>query len=198
MNFCMQNIEVDAGLRPDSGLLRLAALKVTADAQACAQRHLDAAHATAAHIVQQAQHEADALTAEAEQRSIEAMRHYQQAFDTQYASFMQRAQPLVVQLALGLFDQLVLSLSERERIDVLANRLAHEAPTKLSEAMLHLHPSDAAQLPDPEWPVKPDSGLTPGTAMLIASSGEWRMNFSVAVDTLKTAMLRHQHDPLDE
>lgn len=198
MNFCTQKIEVDAGLRPDSGLLRLAALKVTADAHACAQRHLDAAHTTAAQIVQQAQQKADAITAEAEQRTIDALRDYQQAFDTQYASFMQRAQPLVVQLALGLFDQLVLSLSERERIDILANRLVREAPAKLSEAMLHLHPSDAAQLPDPEWPVKPDSGLTPGTAVLIASSGEWRMNFSVAVDTLKNAMLRHQHSRLDE
>ena len=136
------------------------------------------------------------VASETQQRTFDAFRNYQEAFDKQYASFMQRAQPLIIELALGLFDQLVLSLNERERIQVLAARLMQEAPAKLDEAMLHLHPADAAQLPASEWPVKQDASLTPGTAVLIANSGEWRMNFSVAVDTLKKSLQRHQHDPL--
>ena len=196
MNFCVEKIAIDAGLRADQGLLRHATVQVTSDAASCAQRLLEEAHSKAHAIEQEAQQRADAIIIDAEQRTIEAMREYLNAFDTQYTSFMQRAQPLVIQLAMGLFDQLVLSLSDRERIAVLATRLAHEAPTKLSEAMLHLHPSDVAALPESEWPIKADSSLTPGTAVLIASSGEWRMDFSVAVDTLKTALQRRQYTPL--
>ena len=196
MSFCVEKIDVDTGLRADQGLLRIAAIRVTADAQSCAQRLVEEAHAIADQITQQAQQRADTISTEAEQRSVELMRNYLNAFDAQYASFMQRAQPLVIQLALGLFNQLVLSLSDRERAEAIATRLAQEAPTKLSEAMLHLHPSDVAALPGPEWPVKADSGQTPGTAVLIASSGEWRMDFSVAVETLKIALQRHQHSPL--
>ena len=198
MSFCVEKIDVDTGLRADQGLLRSTTLRVTTDAQSCAQRLVEEAHATADHIKQQAQQHADTITAEFEQRGVEALRNYLNAFDAQYASFMQRAQPLIIQLALGLFDQLVLSLSDRERMEVLATRLAQEAPTKLSEAMLHLHPSDVAALPEPEWPVKADSGQAPGTAVLIASSGEWRVDFSVAVETSKTALQRHQHTPLTD
>ena len=198
MSFCGQKITIDESLRPDQGLLRMAALKVTADAHACAQTLLDTARASADQIAQQARQHAEAVAAQTEQRTIDTFRNYQESFDKQYAGFMQRAQPLIIELALGLFDQLVLSMNERERVTVLATRLAREAPTKLDEAMLHLHPSDVAHLPEPEWPVKPDTSLTPGTAVLIASSGEWRMDFSVAVDTLKNSMRRHQYDPLTE
>ena len=196
MNFCIEKITIDAALRSDQGLLRHTAVKVTADAASCAQRLLEEARTKADNIKQEAQQRANAIITDTEQRTIEAMRDYLDKFDIQYASFIQRAQPLVIQLALGLFDQLVLSLSDRERITALTTRLAHEAPTKLSEAMLHLHPSDVDALPEPEWPVKADSSLTPGSAVLIASSGEWRMDFSVAVDTLKTALQRHRHTPL--
>jgi flagellar biosynthesis/type III secretory pathway protein FliH len=198
MSFCVQKIEMDDGLRPDYGLLKITALKVTADAHACAESLMDAARASADQIVQQARQQAEAVAAETEQRTLDTFRNYQASFDRQYAGFMQRAQPLIIELALGLFDQLVLSMNERERVAVLATRLAREAPAKLEEAMLHLHPSDVVHLPEPEWPVKPDANLTPGTAVLIASSGEWRMDFSVAVDTLKNSLQRHRYDPLSE
>lgn len=198
MAFCVQKIDMNESLRSDRGLLRITALKVTADAHACAQTMLDAAHASADQIVQQVRQQSEAAAAENEQRTVDTFRGYQDAFDKQYASFMQRAQPLIIELALGLFDQLVLSLDDRERTEILAARLVREAPAKLDEALLHLHPSDVAHLPEPEWPVKADSSLTPGTAVLVASSGEWRMNFSVAVDTLKKSLQRHQHDPLTD
>lgn len=198
MTFCVQKIVIEDALRPDQGLLRLTALKVTADAQECAETLLNEARAAAEQIVQHAQHQAETVAAEIGQRTIDTFRTYQESFDKQYAGFMQRAQPLVIQLALGLFDQLVLSMNERERVGILAARLAHEAPTKLDEAMLHLHPSDVPHLPEPEWPVKSDPSLTPGTAMLIASSGEWRMNFAVAVETIKNSLQRHQYDPLSQ
>ena len=194
MNFCVAKIDIDTALRPEHGVLRDNALAITADARLCAQRTLDNAQATADQIVQQAQQQADAITADAEQRTLAAMRSYQAAFDAQYAEFIQRAQPLVIQLALGLFDKLVQSMSERERVAATVTRLTFEAPTKLSEVMLHLNPADVAQVSNVEWPIKGDPTLAPGTAVLIASSGEWRMNFSMAVDTLKASLLRHQHD----
>ena len=196
MNFCVAKIDIEPTLRPDHGVLRDNAFAVTADARQCAQRMLDNAQATADQIVQMAQQRTDAITADAEQRTLDAMRSYQGAFDAQYAEFIQRAQPLVIQLALGLFDKLVLSMSERERVAATVTRLTFEAPTKLSEVMLHLHPADVAQVADIEWPIKGDPTLAPGTAMLIASSGEWRMNFSMAVDTLKASLLRRQHEPV--
>lgn len=196
MNFCVAKIEMDAGLRADQGVIRDASISVTADAQACAQRILATAQASADQIMQQAQQRADAIAAEAEQRSLDALEAYQAAFDAQYTNFLQRAQPLVIQLALGLFDQLVLSMSERERAAALVTRLAAEAPTKLTEVTLHLHPSEAAQMDDIDWPIKADMTLAPGTAILIASSGEWRMDLPVAIETLKASLLRRQHDAL--
>ena len=196
MNFCIAKIDIDTTLRPDHGVLRVNVFAITADARLCAQRTLDNAKSTADQIVQKARQQADAITADAEQRTLDAMRSYQSAFDAQYAEFIQRAQPLVIQLALGLFGKLVLSMTERERVAATVTRLTFEAPTKLSEVMLHLHPSDVAHVSDIEWPIKGDPTLAPGTAVLIASSGEWRMNFPMAVDTLKASLLRRQHDPV--
>ena len=196
MNFCVAKITMDSALRADRGVVREAALAVTSNAQIGAQRILATAQAQADQIMQLAQQRADAIAEDAQLQSIEALDSYQAAFDAQYGSFLQRAQPLVIQLALGLFDQLVLSMTERERAAALVNRLVAEAPTKLTDVMLHLHPQDAQHLPNTEWPSKADATLAQGTAVLIASSGEWRMDLPLAVDTLKASLLRRQHEPL--
>ncbi|GAA4031360.1 HrpE/YscL family type III secretion apparatus protein [Actimicrobium antarcticum] len=190
MTFCIDTIAHDAALRPDHGLLRIAALCVTSDADANARRLHDEARAAADTILQEAHQQTRQITERAEQQALERMRGFMAAFDTQYAAFSERSQALVIRLALGLFDRLILSITDRERVESLVKRLALEAPAKLSEAMLHLHPSDMAHLPNPEWPVKADTEMAPGTALLVASSGEWRMEFDVAVATLKSTLQR--------
>ncbi|EGF33691.1 hypothetical protein IMCC9480_3085 [Oxalobacteraceae bacterium IMCC9480] len=188
MMFCTDTLRHDAALRPDHGILRLAALAVTTDAHANAQRILDKARNEADHLLDQARQQARLILDEAEQQSVERLRAYLAAFDAQYAAFASRSRTLVIRLALDLFDRMILSISDRERIESLVKRLALEAPSKLSEAMLHLHPSDLVHLPDPEWPVKADPDLRPGTALLVATSGEWRMEFDVAIAALKATL----------
>lgn len=188
MMFCIDTIQHDAALRPDHGILRVAALAVTTDAHANAQRILNEARNAADDLLARAQQQARQILDDAEQQSVERLRNYLAAFDAQYAAFAGRSRTLVIRLALDLFDRMILSISDRERIESLAKRLALEAPAKLSEALLHLHPSDVAHLSDPEWPVKADPDLQPGTALLVATSGEWRMEFNIAIAALKTTL----------
>ena len=188
MMFCVDTLSHDLGLRADQGVLRQSALAITTDAARCAQRRLDEAQAQAANLLQQAQQQADQLIEQAQQETLQRMRDHIAAFNAQYAGFLERAQPLVVQLALGLFDRLLSAMSDRERVEALVKRLSMEAPAKLTEAMLHLHPNDVVHLSDCEWPVKSDPELRAGTALLVASSGEWRMDFEVAVALLKKSL----------
>ena len=190
MTFYVDSIQHDAALRPDQGILRLSALAVTADAQANAQRLLDDARDDADQLLEQARQQAGQILDEAEQQSVERLRDYLAAFNAQYAAFSGRSRELVIRLALDLFDRMILSISDRERIESLVKRLVLEAPTKLSEAVLHLHPSDLAHQPDCEWPVKADPDLQPGTALLVATSGEWRMECDVAIAALKATLTK--------
>jgi len=188
MKFCIDSIQHDAALRPDQGILRLKALAITTDAQVNAQRILDDARADADQLLEQARQQARQILDAAEQQSVERLRSYLAAFNAQYAAFSERSRELVIRLALDLFDRMILSISDRERIESLIKRLALEAPAKLSEALLHLHPSDLAHQPDTEWPVKADPDLQPGTVLLVATSGEWRMECDVAIAALKATL----------
>jgi flagellar biosynthesis/type III secretory pathway protein FliH len=190
MTFCIDSIQCDAALRPDHGILRLSALMITTDAQANAQRILDDARDDADQLLDQARQQARQILNEAEQQSVKRLRGYLAAFDAQYAAFSGRSRELVIRLALDLFDRMILSISDRERIESLVKRLSLEAPGKLSEALLHLHPSDLAHLPASEWPVKADPDLRPGTALLVATSGEWRMEFDIAIEALKATLTK--------
>ncbi|MFT5532090.1 MAG: flagellar biosynthesis/type III secretory pathway protein FliH [Burkholderiaceae bacterium] len=189
--FCVASIQHDTALRPDRGILRHASFAITTDACENAQRILDDARDAADQIRDQARQQARQILEGAEQESIERLRGYLAAFDAQYAAFSGRSRELVIRLALDLFDRMILSISDRERIESLVKRLALEAPAKLSEALLHLHPSDLVHLPDSEWPVKADPDLQPGTALLVATSGEWRMEFDIAIAALKATLEKH-------
>lgn len=188
MMFCVASIQHDTALRPERGILRHSALGITTDAHRHAQRILDDARQAADQLLDEARQQARHILDETEQQSVERLRSYLTAFDAQYAAFSGRSRELVIRLALDLFDRIILSISDRERIESLVKRLALEAPAKLSEALLHLHPADLAYLPDCEWPVKADPDLQPGTALLVATSGEWRMEFDVALTALKATL----------
>ncbi|MEC5216632.1 flagellar biosynthesis/type III secretory pathway protein FliH [Actimicrobium sp. GrIS 1.19] len=194
MTFCVDKLEPDPHLRADHGLLRDAALAITTNAHALRDTMLAQAEQHAAAIVQQAHEQAGQIVAQAEQDTVARLQDYLAAFETQYAAFAVRAEPLVIALALSLFDRLVLSMDERDRIVAMVQRLLQEVPAKLSEPLLHLHPSDLAHVPEAPWPLKANPALTPGTAQLIAGSGEWRVEFDLAVATLRSALASHCND----
>jgi hypothetical protein len=187
MSFCVATIQLDAGLRAEHGIVRGAALCITHDAQANAVRLLAAAHASATLIVQQAEAQAAEIVLRSDQRGIDQMAQFVAAFDAQYAAFSEQSQALVVRLAVGLFDKLVTAVSPSERIEAVCRRLEHEAPAKLTEAVLHLHPADMAFAAASPWPCQADPSIAAGSALLCAASGEWRMDFSLAVTSLEAA-----------
>jgi flagellar biosynthesis/type III secretory pathway protein FliH len=196
MTFCVEKIETDPHLRADHGVLRDAALTVTADAHVLRERMLAQAGQQAAAIVQQAHETAGKIVARAEHDVVARLQAYMASFEAQYAAFARCVEPLAIDLALSLFDRLVLSMTERERIEAMVRRLLQEAPAKLSEPLLHVHPSDLAHLPGAPWPLKGNPELTPGAALLVASSGEWRVEFDLAVATLRSALASHVNDTL--
>lgn len=188
MTFFVDSVRHDAGLRAEEGLLRHAALAVTSDAMQNAERIHSTAQARADQLLLHAKEEAAAIVARAELDTVERMREQMAAFDDQYVKFTERAQPLIRSLVLALFDKLLLSLEQRDRIEAAVRRLQQEAPAKLSEAVLHLNPADIAHMQAAEWPVRADPGLAPGCALLAATSGEWRMDFTLAINSLKDAL----------
>lgn len=148
---------------------------------------LSKARAEAERILADARKQAQQLTAAEQQRVIaqakELLRSLQQANDT----ILERVEDTVVSLAQNLYDRLVMGTTPRERIDASLKRVLQEAPPKLVDSLLRVHPEDAALLPEVDWPVKADATLVPGTCRLEASNGQWCANFDAAVQAVKTA-----------
>lgn len=188
--FCTDTITIDDSLRAEHGVLRVAALAVTADAREAAQRILDDARAQASALLQQAQHDASQRTREAEEQTMQRAAQLLQSLEQANASFLDHAQGLVVELAQGLFDRLVMDATPREKLEAALKRVLKEAPPKLVNALLRVHPDDVELLPAVDWDVKQDASLAPGTCLLQADSGEWRADFSAAVDALKEGFTR--------
>jgi flagellar biosynthesis/type III secretory pathway protein FliH len=183
--FCTDTITTDDSLRADHGVLRVSALAVTADAREAAQRILDDARAQASAMLQQAQHDANERTREAEEQTMQRAAHLIQSLEQANATFLDHAQGIVVDLAQGLFDRLVMDTTPREKLEAALKRVLQEAPPKLVNPLLRVHPDDFALLPAVEWDVKQDAGLAPGTCLLQADSGEWCADFSATVGALK-------------
>jgi len=183
--FCVESIRHDAGLRATSGVLRATALAVTGDARIAGQRIVDAAQEKAEAILLHARQQAQEAVSAAEQQSLRQARVLLDAVAQLQENFLERGQDIVVDLAQALFDRLVLDMTPRERIEAALKRILCEAPSKLVGPLLRVHPDDIEQLPAVEWDVKADAGLAPGTCRLEAASGEWCVDFSAAVASLK-------------
>lgn len=215
--FCVERISPPGNLRASRGVLRSSALAVTAEAGLAAEQILQRARDEAAALVAEAQRCADRLTADAEAR---ALRREQEALqkasaltrDTERATlesadrllkgleeanavFLARSGDMVVTLTQGLFDRLVRASTPRTRLEAMLAQLIQEAPSRLAEAMLHVHPDDVALLPALEWEIKPDASLARGTCRLEAASGEWRASFDAAVEALTLAFAELTTEP---
>lgn len=148
---------------------------------------LSKARTEADRILADAREQAQQLTSAEQQRVITQASELLQALKQTNDTLLERAEDIIVGLAQTLYDRLVTDTTPRERINVALKRVLQEAPPKLVDALLRVHPEDAALLPEVDWPVKTDATLVPGACRLEASNGQWCANFDAAVRAVKTA-----------
>ncbi|OGB25921.1 MAG: hypothetical protein A3I66_12055 [Burkholderiales bacterium RIFCSPLOWO2_02_FULL_57_36] len=189
-DFCIEALTPERNLRADHGILRIAALAVTSDARAAADQIMQRAQAQADALLADARVDAQQAVQQAEQATLQRADQLLQALQQTHATFLDRAQEMVLDLAQGLFDRLVIETTPRERIEAALKRVLLEAPPRLVDPLLRVHPDDADLLPAVEWDVKPDPSLSRGMCRLEASHGLWCVDFSAAVTALKAALTR--------
>ncbi len=214
--FCVDTIAGNPHLRTPHGILRTAALTLTADARRAARLLVRDAHAEAGVLIENAHRDADAILAEARaeaerivadaqelaqqltaaehQRVIAQAAELLRSLEQTNDAILERAEDIIVGLAQTLYDRLVMNTTARERIDASFRRVLQEAPPKLVDALLRVHPEDAALLPEVDWPVKADAALAPGACRLEASNGQWCANFDAAVQAVKAAFAQAVED----
>jgi type III secretion protein L len=193
--FCIDTITSDAGLRAEHGVLRANALTVTTDARALAARIVEEARAEAEALKQEASAAARQLTQDAETQTLQRAEQLLQALGQAHETFLQHAQSMVVDLAQGLFDRLVLEATPREKIEAVFRRVQQEAPSRMVNPLLRVHPDDFSLIPSTEWEVKADASMQRGVCRLEASGGEWRADFDASVAALKSAFAAAVMEP---
>lgn len=197
--FCVDILVPQACLRADHGVLRDAALRVTADAGAAAEQIRDGASAEAAAMLDAARSGAEAMLSAArsearqavqaaEQQTLERAGQLLAMLQSTHDAFLAAAEATVLDLAQGLFERLVIELAPRERIAAAYQRVQLEAPRRLVAPLLRVHPDDIDLLPATEWDVKADPSMARGMCRLEAASGEWCVDFDAAVSSLKAAL----------
>ena len=189
MEFFVEAVNHTSYLRPDHGIIRAPALRITADAEAAAQNILAAAEAEASEILARARKEGDAATQAVERETLDRAHVLLQCLEEQQRTFLKNAQSTVLDLALALFDRLAMDQSQRKRAGVLLKRLLAELPPRLHNAQLWIHPEDAALLPAVEWEIRADESMRRGTCRLEASNGDWCVDFPLAVETIKASFI---------
>jgi len=192
MAFCTTRIDAPAGLVATHGILSCATLALSADAREAAQRLLAQAERQAAALVEA---ELDRCRIDIGARQREALDQagaMLAALDSLPRAFVARTEPLVIELAQALFMRLTGELAPHERAQALLRQLQAEAPPRLPEPVLRVHPDDAPaiapRLVPNGWSVRPDPALVPGRYRLESSGGEWQVDFDAAVLALSDAV----------
>jgi len=193
--FCVDTIVIEAGWRPEHGVMRQESLAVMADARAAAENILERARADAEAIRQAARDEAARAVHDTERETLERARELLGRLEQANATFLLRAQDMVVDLAKSLFDRLVLDVTPRRRIESALKRVQREAPAEPAGALLRVHPADVELLPEIEWEIKPDAAMERGVCRLEAGNGEWRADFNAAAAALKAAFEQAVREP---
>jgi flagellar biosynthesis/type III secretory pathway protein FliH len=195
-DFCVARIATDTLLRAEHGVWRAQALTLTRDARAAAAHILADAAQAAEHLRQRAAADARAAVQEAERQALERCALLLQQLEQRHAQVLDGAQVLAVDLALALFERALADTSARERIEASCRRLLQEAPRRLAEPVLYLHPDDSALAPcAPDWERRSDATLARGACRLEAGGGEWRADFAAGAAALGAAFdgaARHQ------
>jgi flagellar biosynthesis/type III secretory pathway protein FliH len=209
MNFCVDTIAVNPHLRAQHGILRAAGLPLAnhvrraahllqqqardaaddmlRDARDGAAAILAEARAEAEHLLADARAQASASGAAERQRVALQAGELLQALEQANRTIVEQVDEMVAGLARALYDRLVMETTPQERIAASLRRVQQEAPPKLIDALLRVHPDDAALLPGTDWPVKTDMALARGACRLEAASGQWCASFDLAVQDLQSA-----------
>lgn len=187
MSFCVDTVTVSSKLRARHGILRASSLQVTSDAAAAARKITEEAQAEARNVLDQARQEARSVVSEAERKTFEQTQQLLQALENERETFLERGKDIIMDLAGALFDRLIMEMTQRERMEATLRRMMAEAPRRLINPMLRVHPEDVQFLPALEWDIVEDATLTPGSCKLLARNGEWCVDFDAAVSSLKQA-----------
>jgi flagellar biosynthesis/type III secretory pathway protein FliH len=185
--FCVEKINRDPALLAQHGVLSASALTLRSDARAVAQLIEQQARAEAAALLQQARQEA--------QRQVEELCRQTTQQATQLLATLERTrdecylqvEPMVLALAQGAFERLTGALTPQEKIQAVLRRLQQEAPPRLHDAVLRMHPDEMIGTDDVPWSVQADPSLSRGTCRLEAGGGEWRVSFELALAALQDA-----------
>jgi flagellar biosynthesis/type III secretory pathway protein FliH len=194
--FCVDSITPAPDLRALHGVLRGAAFSVTTNAGRVAERIEREAQAQADQLLDAARAEAQQIAGEAERVVFERAGTLLEALEAMQATLIERSQELVIDLTGNLFDRLVMQTTPREQIAAMLQRVLQEAPPKLVEPVLRVHPDDVELLPAVDWSIKPDPHLARGACRLEAASGQWCANFSGAVEALRSAFVDAVNKPI--
>lgn len=186
--FCKARLDPDPRLEPLHGILRGTAIARTADAELLARQIVEQGRQEAQQLLAAARDEARQAVHQAQAQVLEQAMRLQQGMDAAMADFLGQAQEMVAELAATLYDQLVLETTARDKVTAGCRRLLREAPPKLVNAVLRLHPQDMPAPPGLPWPCESDDRLQPGTCRLEADSGEWRADFTAAAAALRQAL----------
>lgn len=184
-DFCLDTIICDYSLRPYRGVLHLHAFAVAADAREAAQCMRDVAQVDAGALLQNAHAEADRLVSDLEAQTLQRADELIKALERTKATFLGQAEDIIIGLAKGLFDQLVMDATPREKLDAALKRVIRETSSRRGSPLLRVHPDDVASLPEVEWEVTPDASLTLGSCRLEAASGEWCADFDARLGALR-------------
>lgn len=156
-------------------------------ARAQVQEMLEAARADAQQLRDTAQEDARQLAEGAQQRVFEQAAELLALLEQASAAIVERVEGTAIELTQKLFDKLVAGVTPREKLEIALKHVLQEAPPKLVDPLLRVHPDDMELLPEVDWPVKGDASIARGTCRLEAASGQWCAGFEAAVDALKAA-----------
>lgn len=185
--FCVAHLTPSPDLLTSDGVLRAMDLGATADAQALAARIIAEAQAERAAMLAAAEEESTRTTVAAQAKVLAEGAALLDGLRAAADGLCERAEDIVTGLALQLFDRLMLEATPQQRVAASYRRLLQEAPPKLVNAVLRLHPDDMALAEGWEWPLKADATLSPGACRLEADSGQWRADFHAAAESLSRA-----------
>lgn len=195
MSFCVDTVTVPEMLRAQHGVLRVASLQVTTDAVEAARKIIEEAHTEARNVQEQAYRDAETIVNNAELQVFERSRQLFQVLEKERDTFLERGKDVIIDLACTLFERLVMEMSQREKVAAALKRVMAEAPRRLINPVLRVHPSDVPCLPELEWDIKEDDTLSPGSCKLTAGNGEWYVDFDAAVTSLKATFASFTVDP---
>ncbi|GGZ01568.1 flagellar biosynthesis/type III secretory pathway protein [Pseudoduganella plicata] len=186
--FCVARLAPAPDLLTTDGVLRAASLGATADAHALASGIVAAAQAERAELLAAAAEEARLALAHAQAQVLAEGTALLDGLRAAAQDLCGRAEDIVTDLARQLYERLVLETAPQDRLTASYRRLLQEAPPRLVNAVLRVHPDELSLAEGWEWPAKGDAALPRGACRLEADSGQWRADFSAAASALSDAL----------